>query len=124
MVSARGIQNYAVQSLTIRHLAVEAITDPALFPKRDNLIRHLVSVCGWPRSHAAELFNLSPRQVRRITTPEKLRLNLIQPASTSTLSKAEIESMARDYADGPYAKPEDRDAAWAYLEEGCPLVAG
>ena len=102
---------------------IEAIADPDLFPSRDSLIRHLVGVCGWSRPKVAGYFNLSPRQLRRITTPERLRVNLTLPAVDSTLTRAEIEMMARDYASDPYILPEDREAAWTYIDQGCPLVS-
>lgn len=107
---------------TIQQPPVEAIADPNLFPSRDALIRHLVGVCKWPRTKIAQQFNLSDRHVRRITTPERLRVNLTLPAPDSTLTRAEIEAMARDYARDPYATAEDREAAWTYLDQGCPLV--
>ncbi len=105
-----------------QHPPIEAISDPTLFPRRDNLIRHLVGVCGWSRQHVAAMFSLSDRQVRRITTPDLVRLNLVQPDSTSSLTPKEIEMMARDYASDPYMTAEDREAAFQYLEQGCPLV--
>ena len=122
MVSDHASHNYAVTGFGTQSPPIEAISDPSLFPRRDNLIRHLVGVCGWSRQHAATIFGLSDRQLRRITTPDLLRINLVKPAKTSTMTSAEIQKMAHDYANDPYSTPEDLDAAWTYLEQGCPLV--
>ena len=89
--------------------------DSSSLPERDALIRLMVGSWGLSRQVVADYFDLSDRQVRRLTTPQLLT-TAAEVHKPESLTFEEVEVMTKDYENDPYMSPEDREESRAYLK--------